>query len=158
MVSASISAIGYFMPVFAFLLVFIVIYALLAKTQVLGGNNWVMLFVSFVLSSFFIVEASLVEIVEFSSAGFSVLVVMIFFILLLLAFMPWKEPLAFLTKGAWFSWVLLGVIIALFVVSSAYVFNWAVNWGMVRAWFYSDWFGMVLLLIIAGIVSWKIKG
>ena len=156
MVSASMSVIGYFMPIFAFLLVFIVIYALLAKTKILGENNWVMLFVSFVMSAFFIVEASLVEFVEFSSAWFSGLVIIVFFVLLLLAFMPWDKPLEFLTKGAWFSWVLLGVIIALFVVSSAYVFNWALNWGMVWDWLYSDWFGMILLLVIAFVVSWRI--
>jgi len=156
--SASLSAIGYFMPVFAFLLVFIVVYALLAKTKILGESSWIMLFISFVLSSFFIVEASLVEFIEFSSAWFSALVILVFLVLLLLAFMPGKEPLGFLSKSAWFSWVFLGVIIALFVVSAAYVFNWAVNWGMVRDWFYSDWFGMVLLLVIAGVVSWKIKG
>ena len=156
MVGASMSAIGYFMPVFAFLLVFIVIYALLAKTKILGSSNWIMLFVSFVMASFFIVEASLVEFVEFSSAWMSVLIIGVFFVLLVLAFMPWDNPLNFLTKGAWFSWVLLGVIIALFVVSAAYVFNWAINWGMVNDWFYSDWFGMVLLLVIAFIVSWKI--
>jgi len=158
MVSASMSAIGYFMPVFAFLLVFIVIYALLAKTKILGESSWIMLFISFVLASFFIVEASLVEFVEFSSAWFSVLIILVFFALLLFALMPWDSPFDFLKKNAWFSWVLLGVVVVLFIVSSAYVFNWALNWGMVREWVYSDWFGMVLLLIIAGIVSWKIKG
>ena len=81
MVEASVSAIGYFMPIFAFLLVFIVVYALLKKTGVLGGAEPVMLFISFILASFFIVEASLVEFVQFSSAWFGVGVVGIFFLL-----------------------------------------------------------------------------
>ena len=79
---ASISAIGYFMPIFAFLLVFIVVYALLKKTEVLGTAEPIMLFISFILAGFFIVEASLVEFVQLGSAWFSVLVVLIFFILL----------------------------------------------------------------------------
>jgi len=158
MTTASVSAIGYFMPIFAFLLVFIIIYALLVKTKVLGENQPIMLFVSFMLSAFFIVEASLVEFVQFNSAWFATIAVAIFFILVLLAFMPWKEPLKFLTTGNWFSWVILGLIIALFVISSAYIFNWTTNWGTVKDWFNTDWFGMILLLIIAGIVSWKIKG
>ena len=145
------------MPIFAFLLVFIVVYALLKKTEVIGDSESVMLFISFILSSFFIVEASLVDFVQFSSAWFSVIVVGLFFLLIILAFLPGKEPLAFLTKNDWFSWVTLGLIIAFFVISSAYVFNWAVNWGMVKDWFNTDWFGMILLLIIAGVVSWKIK-
>jgi len=154
---ASVSVVGYFMPIFAFLLVFIVIYALLIKTKVLGENQPVMLFISFILSSFFIVQASLVEFVKFTSAWFGVILIGVFFLIALLGFLPGKEPFAFLGKGNWFSWVILGVIVAFFVISSAYVFNWAVNWGMVQDWFSSGWFGMILLLVIAAIVSWKIK-
>ena len=158
MTVASVSALGYFVPIFAFLLVFIVVYALLAKTGILGGSQAVMLFISFILAAFFVVQASLVEFIEFSSAWFGVLVIGLFFLLVVLAFLPGKEPLSFLTKSNWFSWVVLGVIIALFVISSAYVFNWAINWELVKTWFRSDVAGMVLLLIIAAIVSWKIKG
>ena len=82
----------------------------------------------------------------------------IFFLLLLLAFLPGESPLGFLTKKDWFSWAVLIVILIFFVVSSAYVFNLALSWGTVKGWFSSDWFGMVLLLVIAGVVSWKIKG
>ncbi len=154
---ASVGAINYFMPIFAFLLVFIVIYALLFKTKVLGDNQPVMLFISFILSSFFIVQASLVEFVKFTSAWFGAVVIGIFFLIAILGFLPGKEPFAFLGKGNWFSWIILGVIVALFVISSAYVFNWAVNWGTVQNWFDTSWFGMILLLVVAAIVSWKIK-
>ena len=153
---ASVGAVGYFMPIFAFLLVFIVIYALLFKTKVLGENQPVMLFISFILSSFFIVQASLVEFVKFTSAWFSVIVIGVFFLIALLGFLPGKEPFEFLGKGNWFSWVILGVIVAFFVISSSYVFNWTLNWGMVQSWFDTSWFGMILLLVIAAIVSFKI--
>ena len=155
--AAAISAIGYFVPIFAFLLVFIVVYALLKKTGILGGSEAVMLFLSFILASFFVVEASLVDFVRFSSAWFGVIVIGVFFLMLILAFLPGDSPLGFLTKHDWFSWAVLIVILVLFIASSAYVFNWALNWGMVNDWFKSDWFGMVLLLIIAAIVSWRIK-
>jgi len=158
MTVASVSVLGYFVPIFAFLLVFIVVYALLAKTGILGGSQAVMLFISFILAAFFVVQASLVEFIEFSSAWFGVLVIGLFFILVVLAFLPGKEPLSFLTKNSWFSLVVLGAIIAIFVISSAYVFNWAVNWELVKTWFSGDIAGMILLLIIAAVVSWKIKG
>jgi len=158
MTVASVSVLGYFVPIFAFLLVFIVVYALLAKTGILGGSHAVMIFISFILAAFFVVQASLVEFVEFTSAWFSVLVIGLFFLLVVIAFLPGKEPLGFLTKNNWFSFVVLGGIIALFVFSSAYVFNWAVNWELVRTWFRGDIAGMILLLIIAAVVSWKIKG
>jgi len=152
-VEASVSVIGYFMPIFAFLLVFIVIYAILKKTEVLGGSEAIMLFVSFILSSFFIVEASLVEFVQFSSAWFGVIVIGLFFLIVIFAFVPGIDSKAFFGKGNWFAWVLLGLLVAFFVISSAYVFNWAVNWGVVQDWFDTDWFGMILLLVIAGVVS-----
>lgn len=155
---ASVSVIGYFVPIFAFLLVFVVVYALLKKTEVVGGNEPIMLFISFILASFFIVEASLVDFVKFSSAWFGAGVVALFFLLVVLAFLPGKDPLGFLTKNDWFSWFMLGLIMLFFIVSAAYVFNWVLDWGMINDWFSSDWFGMILLLVIAGVVSWKIKG
>lgn len=154
---ASVGAIGYFMPIFAFLLVFIVVYALLVKTKVLGDNQPVMLFISFIMSSFFIIQASLVEFVKFTSAWFSVIIIAVFFLISLLGFLPGKEPFAFLGKGNWFSWVILGIIVAFFITSSAYVFNWAVNWSMIQGWLDTNWFGMLLLLAVAALVSWKIK-
>ncbi len=154
MVEASISAIGYFVPIFAFLLVFIVVYALLKKTEILGGSDAVMLFVSFILAAFFVVEASLVEFVKFSSAWFSVGIVGLFFLILILAFIPGIDIGAFFGKNNWFAWVLIGLIVVFFVASSAYVFNWIVDWGVVQSWFNTGWFGMILLLIIAGIVSY----
>lgn len=151
---ASVGAIGFFMPIFAFLLVFIVIYAMLVKTEVLGGSQPIMLFVSFIISSFFIIEARLVDFVQFSSAWFGVLVIGFFFLIVILAFIPGMDLGSFFGKNNWFAWVLLVLMVIFFVISSAYVFNWVVNWGMVRSWFGSDWLGFVLLLIIAGIVSW----
>jgi hypothetical protein len=158
MASVDVSAIGYFMPIFAFLLVFIVVYALLAKTKVLGESPAVMLFISFILSSFFIVEASLVEFVQFSSAWFGTIVIGLFFLIVILAFVPGIKIGEFFGKGNWFAWVLLGGMILFFIFSSAYIFNWVVNWELIQSWFSTDWFGMILLLIIAAVVSFKIKG
>ncbi len=156
--SISISAINYFIPIFAFLLVFIVIYALLKKTGILGGNEPVMLFVSLILASFFVIETSLIEIVKFSSAWISVLVIAVFFLILIIGFLPWKEPFDFLTKGSWFSWVVLALIIVIFIVTSGYVFHWAITWGEVTTWVGTEWFGMILLLVIAAVVAFIIKG
>jgi hypothetical protein len=161
---AVLSALGYFMPIFAFLLVFIVIYSLLKSTKILGGSEGVMLFVSLILSSFFVVEASLVEFVRISSSWITVGIFIVFCLLVVMAFVPglggegMKGLGKFLgSEGSnWFAWILLAGIILVFIFSSAYVFNWVINWGMVRSWFDTEWFGMVLLLVIAGIVSWKI--
>jgi hypothetical protein len=156
---ASLSSVNYFLPIFAFLFVFIVIYALLKKTEVLGDSEPVLLFVSFILSSFFIVEARLVDFVLINSSWFAVGAVLIFFIIALVGFWPGEKdaPLKFLTESAgWFRWIIFGVILAFFIISSSYIFNWVLNWSLIWDWVHSDWFGMVLLLVIAGIVSWTI--
>ena len=158
MAAISVSAIQYFLPVFAFLLVFIVVYALLKKTQVIGGSEGIMLFISLILASFFVIESSLVDFVILSSSWVSVLIIIVFFIVALLGFMPWKEPFGFLTKRNWFAWVLLAAVLGIFIVSSAYVFHWAISWGEFNEWINTDWFGMILLLVIAGIVALIIKG
>ena len=148
---ASLSALEYFLPILAFLAVFVVIYAILIKTRVLGENTFVALFISFVLSVFFVIEASLVDYVLFTSAWFIVIVFAIFLLFVVVAFFPGK--LDFLGK-TWISWVVVGLLIAFFIIASAYSFNWAVNWSVVNDWLYTDWFGLVLLLVIAGVVSW----
>ncbi len=153
MVVASLSSIGYFAPIFAFLLVFIVVYALFAKTKVLGESPAVMLFLSFILSSFFILEANIVKFIRLSSASFGAFVIGLFFLIVILAFIPGIDLSTFFGKGNWFAWILFVIVISFFIVSSAYVWNWALNWSMIQGWVDSSWFGMVLLLIIAGIVS-----
>lgn len=142
-----------FLPIFAFLLVFIVIYALLVKSNVLGDNKSVALFISLLMASFFVVQASLVEFVQEVSGWVSVLVIVIFFLLLAVAFSPGENPLQILTAKSWFNWVILGAVIGIFILVSSYVFNWVINWGLISEWINSTWFGWVLLLIIALIVS-----
>lgn len=155
---AEISALGFFLPIFSFLLVTIVLYQLLMKTKVLGEGKGTALLVSLILSSFFILESSLVEFVRFNSAWVGVLAIMMFFIMALLGFTPGgndtvKEVLG---KGNWMGWVVLGGLIALFIYSAAYIFNWVVDFGKVNAWIATDWFGMLLLLIAAAITSYVI--
>lgn len=150
----SISGFGFFMPIFAFLLVFVLVYALLSKAKILGENNFVPLLISFILAIFFVVEVSLVEFVQFSSAWFVVFLVSVFLILILIGLTHGKLDVL---QKPWVAWILIVIILGLFIVSSAYVFNWAVNWDKVSGWFSTDWFGLVLLLAIAGVASWIIS-
>jgi len=152
---ASVVALSYFMPILSFLFVFVLVYALLKKADILGDSEVVMLLISFVLAIFFIVQASLVDFVNFSSAWFVVFLVCVFFILVLVGFLG-GDALETITGNKAVAWVLLAALIIFFIISSAYTFNWAVNWETVWDWAYTDWFGMVLLLIVAGIVSWVI--
>ena len=145
-----LESLNYFLPIFSFLLVFVIVYALLAKTKFLGENKFVLLLISFILAVFFIIEVSLVEFVEFSSAWFAVFLVCVFLILLLIGLTHGKIEVI---QQPWLAWVLVGGLIVFFIISSAYTFNWAIN---ISGWFSKEWFGLVLLLAIAGVVSWVI--
>jgi hypothetical protein len=154
---ASVSAIGYFLPIFAFLFVFVVAYAMLKKTEVLGDNDFVALLISFILASFFIVQASLVEFVQFTTGWFGVGIIGLFFLMVMIAFLPGDSPKIFFEKK-WFGWVIFGIMIIFFIVSAGYVFETAINWALIKGWLATDWFGMILLLVIGGIVAWRVKG
>ena len=56
--------------------------------------------------------------------------------------------LEFLKTKNWFAFVLLGILVILLVISTSYVFNWVINWNSVNAWFGTDWFGFVLLVVL----------
>jgi len=145
------SGFNFFMPIFSYLLVFIIVYALLAKTNFLGANTGINIFISLIVAAFFIVNVSLIDYVKFSTAWVAVFIILIFFIALIVSGFTGKwdkmmEP--------WVGWVIVAALVIFFVISSSVVFNWAINLDKVSAWMSSEWFGFVLVLIIAGIVSW----
>ena len=146
-----LSGLNFIMPVFSFLFVFVLIYALLAKTKILGESKFIHLFLSLILSIFFIVNVSLVEFVRFSSSWFVVFFVCVFLILIMIAFTHGKVDVI---MKPWVAWIILVALIIFFIISSSYTMNWTINWLSLKGWFLTDWFGLVLLLIIAGIVSW----
>jgi hypothetical protein len=149
---ADLSSLSYFLPIFSFLLVFVLVYALLVKTKILEGSQFVSLFISFILASFFVVNASLVDFVQFNAAWVAVFAVCLLFILVLIGFVS-GDALKTVTSHKAVAWVLLGLLVVFFVISSSYIFNWAVNWTLVNDWFQTDWWGLVLLLIVAAVVA-----
>jgi hypothetical protein len=152
---ASLAALGWFLPIFSFLLVFVLVYAVLQKTKVLGDNTFVSLMISFIFAIFFIVNTQLVEFVQINVAWIVVFFVCLFMILMVIAFTHGKVDVIMKPMVAW---IILAILLVTFVVSSSYVFNWAINWDLIQSWFDKDWFGMVILVVIAAIVSKVLTG
>jgi len=152
---ASLAGLSWFMPILSFLLVFILVYAVLIKTKVLGDDTFVALMISFIFAIFFIVNTQLVQFVQMNVAWFVVFFVCLFMILVLIAFTHGKVDVIMKPMVAW---VLLAILLVVFVISSSYVFNWAINWDMIQGWFDKDWFGMVVLVVVALIVSKVLTG
>jgi hypothetical protein len=151
----SLAGINTIMPVISFLFIFIFVYALLAKTKVLGENNMVSLFLSLIIASFFIVNVNLVEFTKMNVSWFVVFVVCLFMILTALALVG-KDATKFFVENNKIAGVIVALVVILFVVSASYTFNWAINFDLVQTWFDKDWFGMVVLVVFAAIVSFVI--
>lgn len=147
-----ISGVSYFLPIFSFLLVFIIVYAILQKTKILGDNAGVSLFLSLIFASFFIVNAKMVEFVKFNATWFVVFMVCIIFILMFLGFVG-KDYLKVFAENKNFAYAFIFILIFAFIFSAARIFNWVLDWSKIKSWAQTDWFGFILLLIIAGIVS-----
>jgi hypothetical protein len=140
------------MPIVSFLFIFILMYALLVKTKLLGDNNAVALMLSFIIAIFFIVNVQIVDFVRINVSWFVVFFVCLFLIMLILSFTG-ADALKMFTGNKGVAWVLVAILVLVFVFSSSYVFNWAINWDLIQSWFDESWFGMVVLLVLGGIIS-----
>lgn len=149
---AELSALGWFFPIFAFLLVFVVVYAILKKTEILN-NTAVSLFVSLIIASFFVIQTQLVDFVMLTSSWMAVIAVVLFFLFVVLAFIPREKSLDFIKGKSWFGIVILILMVIFFLVASGYIFNWAVNWEFLRNLASKEWFGFIILIIIAAVTA-----
>ena len=164
-----ISGLGYFVPLLAFLLVFVLMYALLKKTEVLGDENRVILLVSFVLAVIFVSAASVRSAVENVIPWFALLIVALFFILVLMAFS--QGDVSKMMKP-WFGWVFVVILVIVFLISLLNVYYSVIcqylpyqitgvpSYGnpFLEFLYSSRVVGAVLLLIIAAFTAWVITG
>jgi len=163
---ADATAIAYFAPIWAFLIVFIIMFALLTKSKILGESRWLNLFISFVIASIFISAAGVQQYVLTVVPWMAVLVLSLFFILLLIGFIGKDADFMNSKMGI----VVVIVAIVVFVVSGIKVFYSIIspylpgslsvvdadpNTLMLFDWLFSGpVLGAILLLVLSGLVSW----
>ena len=160
-----ISGIFLFMPIFSFLFVFFIVYALLIKTKVLGESNFVNLFISLIMAIIFMSFSSLDLYVQTLVPWFIVLLVCVFMILLLVGFSSGK--LENVMSQRFFGWVVVLILLSIFLIAAIRVFNPIFHPDLIitsgegtslieQLRFAADGrvFGTILLLVIAGLVSW----
>jgi hypothetical protein len=159
-----VSAIVYFAPILAFLVVFVVLFAVFAKTELLGENRFVQFFVSFLIATIFVSFGGVSRYVLTITPWFAVLVVSLFFILVLSGFVGITDSVK---KGV--GGVFLIAMLIVFLVSGVVVFSNVLGpylpagvvegaeTSPVSEWLYSGRvLGAVLLLIVAAVVSWAL--
>ena len=159
-----LSGLSFFMPILSFLFVFIVIYALLVKTKIIGDSQFVHLLISFIVAIIFISFSSLELFVRTIIPWFAVLFVALFLVLLL-GFFSSKEWI----PKSWLGWVFIILLGLIFLISAIKVFNPVFHpdliitsgangesfWEQTAGFFTSSKFaGSFLLVVSVIIVSW----
>lgn len=159
-----ISGIYFFMPVFSFLLVFLIVYAILARTKILGDSGFVNLLVSFIIAIIFMSFSSL-ELYVKTIIPWAVVLLVSIFLVLLIAGMSTKELDKIMTKK--FGWFFIIILVIIFLIAAIKVFNPVFHpdliitsgegTSLVEQLTYSidgRVAGTVLLIVIAGVVAW----
>ena len=78
-------------------------------------------------------------------------IICLFSIVVIVGFVHGKTEAVF--QKTWVAWVLIILLILFFVYSASTIFSWAININQVSGWLSSDWFGSILLIIIAAVVA-----
>ena len=159
------SAITYFAPIAAFLIVFAISYAIFWKIKLLGESQFVNLTVSFLIAAVFVSAAGARQYVQVIIPWIAVLLVALVFILAITGFIG-KE--AAFTKGIGVAFIILFGLI--FLVSAFVVFsNLLVGYlpgpffgrnvtpeaEFALSWLYSPRVaGAILLIAVSAVVSW----
>ena len=147
-----ISGLTYFMPLFGFLFVFVIVFALLEKTKLLGENKFISILISFIVAIIFATMTSVREYVEQVTPWFAVLIIALFFILIIIGLSQQKID-AIMKPG--FVWVFIIVLIIVFLLSATKVFS---LWSGVKDFVTNEAriAGAIILLIIAAIAAWVV--
>ncbi len=160
-----ITGIYFFIPVFSFLFVFFIVYAILVKTKVLGESAWVNIFISFIMAIIFLSFSSLELYVQMIVPWFIVLVVCVFLVMLLGGFASGKMSDVISNKA--FGWAVIILLIVIFLLAAVKVFNpifhpdLGVTSGegtsmleQIRDAAGGKFLGTFILIVVAAAVSW----
>ena len=166
----NIAGLYFFMPVFSFLFVFLIVYAILLKTKILGESKFVIALIGFVIAiifmSFSTANFSTDQYVRTIVPWFAVLLVCVFLVLVL-AGLSTKDLGKIMTNK--FAWIVISILIIIFIIAAIRVFNPVFNWtygvssgdspqviSQIRDLFSNSVGGGILLAIVALLVAWVI--
>jgi hypothetical protein len=157
-VAVDLSSLGTFMPIFAFLLTFTLVYALLAKTKVLGEHKFVHIFVSFCVSIIFIISANAVEYIKVATPFFVTFAISVLFILLIVGLIHGKLEDFFKSKG--FAIFIVVILIIVFVFSAIFIFAPIINQYMAgpkKFFLQPQILGVLILVGVTAFTAWLLS-
>jgi hypothetical protein len=161
-----ISGLFFFMPIFSFLFVVLIVFAILAKTKILGDSKWIIALTSFIVAVVFMSFSSADLYIRTIIPWFVVLMVVVFLVLLIALFSTkaWDKIMS-----PAFAWVIVGILILIFLIAAIRVFNPVLHPDLgvtsgqgtsfleqIKDFMSGGVAGSILLLIVAVIVAWVI--
>ena len=162
MATIDVTGLSYFLPLFSFLLVFIITYSVLFRTKLTGENQWVQLLSSFIVATIFIIAIKPNEFVLSIIPWFAVMLIAMFLVLAFTGFIGgMKEWESGIGKG------MIVIMLLIFLVSAFLVFSSSItpylpggSGGNTDVSAFFNWVyssnvaGAIILLAVAGLVSW----
>ena len=149
------------LPILAFMLVFLVTYALLAKTKIIGGNSFVHSLVSFLIAIIFAVSPSATEFTVVAMPWVAVLIMVIFVVLMTFSLV--KGNIDDIVKSPIVSLILVAIVLIIFIAAAINVFSPFFSQympgegqkpGLISFLINPAILGGIILLIIAAIATW----
>jgi len=144
-----LSAISYFNPIFSFVLLFVIVFAILQKSKILGESKPIQAIVGLVLSLIFISVVEVRGYVEAVTPWFAVLVVALFFVVFLAALGLGKaDDIA----KPWLIWVFIGLLAIAFIYQGYNSFDVASNgdYISIKHWIQDEQISGALWLVVFG--------
>lgn len=119
-----VGLLNYLLPVFSFIFVFAVSYALLDKFKLIGTNTAVKSAAAFSMGLLFLFSGAAMEFVNFITPWFVVLIIIAFFLLALFMFMGVKEESwPGVIADVRVHWTVIIIIIILLFIAISHVFG-----------------------------------
>lgn len=149
-----LSGVIYALPIFSFVFVFAIMFAVLKSTKILGDNAAIMGCVSFAIAIIFISFSQVRSYLESVTSGFVVLFIAMFFIILLGTFALGKDVSAILKPGLVWVFVITLALIFIFVGYFHFNLDSSLPIGEIKNFLFdSQYSGSLLLGIVALVVG-----
>ena len=144
-----LSAISYFNPIFSFVLLFVIVFAILQKSKILGDSKPIQVIVGLVLSLMFISVVEVRGYVESVTPWFAVLVVALFFVIFLAALGLGKTDAI---AKPWLIWVFIAILAIAFIYQGYHSLDVASNgdYISIKHWIQDDEVSGALWLVVFG--------
>jgi len=151
-----VTGLANYVEIFGFLLIFTLVYALLAKTKVLGENNFIHLFVSFIVAILFVVVPPATKYLTSVTPWIAVFFVVVVFIALTVAFVSGKTKLEDIMKP-WVAWVFVIILILILLISAVQLFHPFAGLGPLKQWALQPRvYTALILFAVAAAAAWVV--